>query len=98
MFKVTLDPGISGVAAESSIVNRALTNTALYAVGQLYAATPKRTGRLAGAWQAQPSRRTAYLVNNTPYAGIVERRVGYVRRTVPQIQQRLAKELADGYR
>lgn len=89
-------------AAFSAAIDKALEATKSYALGQLVARTPKRSGRLAGAWVGLKTNRALLLKNDTPYAPYVEEGTvhmrGYMmRRSIPEIRRKLADELLNAY-
>ncbi|MBD2168057.1 HK97 gp10 family phage protein [Calothrix membranacea FACHB-236] len=76
-----------GIAKQ--ILNSVLEETADWAQNRIKNLTPVRTGRLKAGWVISTSKSAIRVDNPTPYAPFVEKRVGMVSKTVPDVQEKL---------
>lgn len=74
------------------ILNSALEETADWAQNRIRNLTPVKTGRLKAGWVILTTRSAIRIDNSTPYTPYVEKRVGMVSKTVPDVQAKLVAD------
>ncbi|UKO99367.1 HK97 gp10 family phage protein [Nostoc sp. UHCC 0870] len=71
------------------IIQEALEETADWAQNRLRNRTPVKTGKLKAGWYVAPSKSSIRLDNPTSYSSFVEKRVGMVAKTTPEVKEQL---------
>ncbi|BAY23720.1 hypothetical protein NIES2100_35120 [Calothrix sp. NIES-2100] len=71
------------------ILSGALEETADWAQNRIKNLTPVKTGRLKAGWVISATKSAIRVDNPTLYAPFVEKRVGMVSKTVPDVQEKL---------
>lgn len=75
------------------LIQEALEETSDWAQNRLRNRTPVKTGRLKAGWYVAPGKTSIRIDNPVNYSPYVEKRVGMVAKTTPEVRQHLNQTL-----
>ena len=75
------------------LLDEAIQDAADYGQGLIQDRSPVRTGRLRAGWNNSVTRSSIKIDNPVFYTKYQERRVGMVRRTLPELNTRLKENI-----
>ena len=79
-----------------SLLNEAIQDTSNYGQGIIKDRSPVLTGKLRDGWKTSSTRSSIRIDNPVPYTIYQEKKVGMVRRSIPEIQKRLQSNISKG--